>query len=1415
MSSNAIGSGVLRYARWPLIRYGLMIAGIAAASLFMWPGLLRNLLSESSMPHGYCLLWDPKLLWLHITSDSAIGLSYVAISLTLAWLVHRARNDIPFHWVFLAFGLFIIACGSTHFMEVVTVWHPLYWLSGDVKLITAIASVATAIVLPPLVPQTLTMIQAAKMSEQRRLRIEAQNRELEEMTRKLKELDELKTRFFANVSHELRTPLALTLGRTEKLLASGALQPGQRRELEVVHRNARALLKQVNDLLDISKLEAGRMGLSYSEIDFACLVRRTVANFESLASDRQLKFSYTGPDTLAAQVDSEKVERILLNLLSNAFKFTPDGGAITCDVRSDGGEVELVVGDSGPGIPPEMRDAVFDRFRQIEPNSTRRFGGTGLGLAIVKDMVALHHGSIHVGQAREGGAEFSVRLPVRAPENAVVGSASPTTMTETVDDEAEEAVRELQPVKVALPTDAGDIERSIASAPLVLVVEDNPEMNRFMVESLAGEYRVISALDGAEGLRKALSLHPDLILSDVMMPQLSGEDLLRDLRSRPEFEATPVVLLTAKADQRHRVNVLRMGAQDYIMKPFSVEEVRLRVRNLTSMSVTRRVLQQELNTHTHDVQQLAHEVSLSRRQLHTALDALRVSESRFRRLVESNLMGVVTLELNGRITEANDAFLNMVGYTREELNRGDLDWQAMTPAENIQGDAEALQQLNRVGVAGPWEKQCIRKDGTRVPVLIGAARLEGSDHAAISFILDLTPRKRAEARVSVQYAAARILSEAMDEHAASAPFLQAIGETLGWDYGEMWTVDSNTGLLNCVETWSATPGSFSKFEALARKAHFDRRQGLPGCVWPTSVPCWMTCIEDQPEFIRASLASSEGLQSAFGFPILVHDEMLGSVAFFSRKIQEPDPELLQISRGLGNQVGQYLERKRSQAALRESEQRFRTVVEAVPQIVWTARPDGAIDFYNQRWYDYTSLSYEQTKGWGWQSALHPDDLQRCSEQWTHAVETGTLYEIAYRLRRQDGNYRWQLGRAVPLRGVDGTIVKWFGSSTDIDDQKKAEAASAHLAAIVESSDDAIIGKTLDGRITSWNRGAERIFGYKAEETLGRPIWMLSPPERQDEMVEILGRLTAGEAIQHLQTVRLTKDARRIDVLLSVSLVRDKAGQVIGASTIARDVTELKRAEDALRNSEKHATVGRLAATMAHEINNPLEAVSNVLYLLASRPNVDDEGRQYVSIASQEMDRIAHIVRQTLGFYRESATPVLVDIAALVDSVLVLYSRKLHEKRLKLEKRIDEVRPVPAFPAEMRQVFSNLIVNAIEATEQGGSLKLHVFASRDWTHPSRRGVRIMVCDTGAGIAAENRRNLFEPFFTTKGEKGTGLGLWVSNGIVQKHGGLLRVHSSARQGRSGTCFSVFLPSASSAPGPGNDTTPPPPLANPDAR
>ncbi|HYE73930.1 MAG TPA: ATP-binding protein [Blastocatellia bacterium] len=625
--------------------YSVALLLAMLSMLLLWPGQVKAIFSSGFAPHGTCYYWNTKLIVLHVSSDLVIGTAYVIISALLVKLVYRARRDIPFTWIFVAFGLFIVACGATHFMEIWTVWYSNYWLSGYVKLLTALASIGTAIALWPLIPKALELIRTAKLSDERKAQLEAAHTELADLYEKLKELDQLKTQFFANVSHELRTPLALILGPTERLLNETELSEQQRHELQVVTRNARTLLKHVNDLLDVSKLEAGKMHMHYVEADLARLLKLTASHFESLAQERKIDLAIEAPDSLPAQVDAEKIQRVFLNLLSNAFKFTPNEGVVRCVMRSNSNQASIEFHDSGLGVRPELRAVIFERFRQADGSTTRSFGGTGLGLSITKEFVELHDGSISVGDSPEGGALFVVRISLVAPPDVAVQPAL-IESDNSKNEAAEQALAELRSHVEAVAS-----EQQL-DQPLVLVVEDHQEMNRFIVETLESNYRVVNAFDGRSGLQQAIRLKPDLILSDVMMPGMSGDQLLKAVRERPELDSVPFVMLTAKADDDLRIKSLREGAQDYLMKPFSIEELRARVGNLITLKRAREILQLELNSQLSDLEQLSKEVSFHKRELQSSLEATRAAreqaESASR--AKSDFLRLVTHELRTPLT---------------------------------------------------------------------------------------------------------------------------------------------------------------------------------------------------------------------------------------------------------------------------------------------------------------------------------------------------------------------------------------------------------------------------------------------------------------------------------------------------------------------------------------------------------------------------------------------------------------------------------------------------------------------------------------------------------------------------------------------------------------------------------------------
>lgn len=360
----------------------------------------------------------------------------------------------------------------------------------------------------------------------------------------------------------------------------------------------------------------------------------------------------------------------------------------------------------------------------------------------------------------------------------------------------------------------------------------------------------------------------------------------------------------------------------------------------------------------------------------------------------------------------------------------------------------------------------------------------------------------------------------------------------------------------------------------------------------------------------------------------------------------------------------------------------------------------------------------------------------------------------------------------------------FANSSD-ERREDEDRASALLAAIVQSSDDAIISKDLNTIITSWNRGAELIFGYTAEETIGKPITILMPPERVNEEPALLERIRAGERIEHYETVRRRKDGTLLDISLTISPVYDRQGRIIGASKIARDISDRKQMEADLLKAHGLGAAGRIAASVAHEINNPLAAVTNLLYLMRSEVK-SEIGLQHLATAESEIARVAEITKKTLAYYRNTAKPTPVDLGELITDALAVFIKQIEDKQIVVI-RMDRPCTVHGFKGEVLQLFSNLIANAIDAVSIGGKIEISIRKDGDVAVVSIR-------DNGTGIPEAIRAKLFEPFFTTK-EKylGTGLGLWICKEIAQKHHAEIAVASSTSPSDHGTTFTVTFTAA----------------------
>jgi len=397
------------------------------------------------------------------------------------------------------------------------------------------------------------------------------------------------------------------------------------------------------------------------------------------------------------------------------------------------------------------------------------------------------------------------------------------------------------------------------------------------------------------------------------------------------------------------------------------------------------------------------------------------------------------------------------------------------------------------------------------------------------------------------------------------------------------------------------------------------------------------------------------------------------------------------------------------------------------------------------------------------------------------LPTGLLeLEVAH----PEGSPHFLLASASPLFDERGDVRGAVGAFFDVTERKRLDDALRERAELLELASEAIMVRDGQGAVRFWNAGAEALYGWKREEVMGldqKTLLGTNPADREaiNEALATYGRWDGN--LKHRN-----REGHEI-LVASRQAVQTGSGAVL---EITRDITAQVIAEEALRRNERLAAMGKLAGIVAHEINNPLEAITNAFYLLRHHSSLDDEAKYYAQIAEQELARVSHITKQTLSFYRESQRAVSVSLSELLDDVLELQQRPMQIANIVLERDYSSEGTVHGFPSELKQVFMNLVSNAIQAMPQGGRMRVKLMETPSWRgRPA--GMRVFISDTGVGIAPEHAKRLFEPFFTTKATKGTGLGLWISRGIVQKHEGTLRFRTVFGASNTMTTFHVFLP------------------------
>ncbi len=494
--------------------------------------------------------------------------------------------------------------------------------------------------------------------------------ELERANERLKELDAAKTNFFANVSHELRTPLTLLLGPLESIMRGeygDTISCGDEK-LGMMLANGSKLLKLINNLLDFSRIEAGKMTLRKTRTDMADLLRHYTSITKTYAENKGLSIVFNdnslhsarGFGKVVAWIDRDLFEKALFNLLSNALKFTDRGGDVIVQLDGDGDRFTVSVKDTGIGIPEDRLSYVFERFAQVDSSFARKYDGTGIGLSLTSEIVKIMGGEIRVSSEPGAGSVFSISLPrgTGDEQEGDEGGCEPAVKPYLLSDFGGCDRRRID-------TGGGEAVGSEARKK-ILVVEDSVDMQRYLESILEREYAVVTASNGADGLSRAEQHGPDLVLADVMMPGMDGYELTRRIKSDPSLAGIPVILLTAKADAFMKIEGFGHGADDYVVKPFDSIELAARVKAHLAMKELRDEAIRQRNALAEQKAELEHTVE----ELVQAELRLEKSEKRFREMAELLPSAIVELDTESRVMYANRAGFGLFGFTENELDRG-------------------------------------------------------------------------------------------------------------------------------------------------------------------------------------------------------------------------------------------------------------------------------------------------------------------------------------------------------------------------------------------------------------------------------------------------------------------------------------------------------------------------------------------------------------------------------------------------------------------------------------------------------------------------------------------------------------------------------------------------------------------------
>jgi PAS domain S-box-containing protein len=837
-------------------------------------------------------------------------------------------------------------------------------------------------------------------------------------------------------------------------------------------------------------------------------------------------------------------------------------------------------------------------------------------------------------------------------------------------------------------------------------------------------------------------------------------------------------------------------------------------------------------------------------------------ERRLAAIVESSLDAIVSVTLDGTITSWNAGAEQLFGFRAEEVI--DQPVTVLIPAERHGEEKVILDRLRRGECVEHYETVRLNKQGRPIrvslcvsPIRDGAGNIIGGS----KILRDLSSRRRAEQRLATQNAVTRALADSENLTDAAPRLLQAICEHLDWQVGALWTVAEHDDVLRCVEVVHLPAVDVPRFESATREATFEKGTGLPGRVWALGRPAWIRDVTKDTNFPRASFADEENLHGALGFPITLNEDVLGVTEFFSREIRQPDADLLEMMTAIGSQLGQFIERKRAEAGLRESEARFRLLADHAPVLIWLNTPAGC-EYVNRNYLDFLGVTTDDILGMNWAHYVHPDDYDNYAAGYAVALEKRALFEAEFRFLRYDGVYRWMKTTGVPRSSPSGEFLGYIGCTYDIEDRKRGELttgflanASAALAQLTDS--DSTLQKVAslavphfadwcaidvlesDGSlrrvaVAHTDPEKERIaremdlnYPARAPETrgvrqvirTGQPEWTPLIPD------EMLVEHTQGE--DHLQFVRdlglrsyiCVPLQSRTRVIGALTFVTSESGRIYNSEDVRAAEDLASRAVIAMENASLLASLqegdrrkDEFLAMLAHELRNPLAPIRNVVQLLRASDLPASQLDWATATIDRQLDQMTRLVDDLLDVSRITRGKIelrkeLVDLSEIMERA-VEASRPLVERwghQLTVTLPPQPVR-LEADAARLAQVFSNLLNNSAKYTDQGGQISLSAAMEGD-------EVVISVRDNGMGIPTEMLPRIFDLFTQVdraldRSEGGLGIGLTLVKRLIEMQGGTVQAKSEGPG--KGSEFELRLPA--SQPAERSQTEPQPPKETP---